>query len=227
MIRIAIADDQPLFAESLKYVLEGASKKQIQVLGIAQNGKEAIKMVRDDEPDVILMDIRMPVMDGVEATKIIHSDYPQTRILILTTFDDDDLAITALSSGATGYVLKDVSAENLIAAIEAVAAGVFYFAPSVGMKLVHKIKADDKNPYHSTEFFIAEAISKWPQLTRREAEIVFYASRAFTNAQISNSLHISENTVKNHLASIYEKLKIHNRLQLITLVAPVLHNVKE
>ena len=214
-------------AESLQFVLEGASKGRIRVIGIAENGEEAVKMVEPDNPDVILMDIRMPRMDGVQATKIIHNNYPQTKILILTTFDDDNLAVAALSNGATGYVLKDVSAENLIGAIEAVAEGAFYFAPSVGIKLVHMINPDDQEPHPTTEFFVAESIAKWPRLTRREAEIVYCASRAFTNAQIGDLLHISNNTVKNHLSSVFEKLEIRSRLQLIALVAPVLQKAKE
>jgi DNA-binding NarL/FixJ family response regulator len=226
MIQVAIADDQHLFAESLQFVLQGASNGQIQVIGIAENGEEAVRMVEKNRPDVILMDVRMPVMDGVEATKIIHRDFPETKVLILTTFDDDDLAVAALSSGATGYVLKDVHALNLIRSIESVADGAFYFAPSVGMKLVHMINPDDQQPLFGKEDFVVGSIAQWPELTRREAEIVYHVALAFTNAEIGERLHISHNTVKNHMSSIFEKLGIRSRLQLIALVAPVLEKLK-
>ena len=227
MIRVAIADDQHLFAESLQFVLQGASKGQIRVIGIAEDGEKAVKLVEQEHPEVILMDVRMPRMDGVEATKIIHRDFPETKVMILTTFDDDDLAVAALSSGATGYVLKDVHAANLIRSIEAVADGAFYFAPSVGMKLVHMINPDDQQPQLGKEVFITESIAKWPGLTRREAEVVYCASRAFTNAEIGAHLHISGNTVKNHMSSVFEKLEIRSRLQLIALVAPVLQKLEK
>jgi DNA-binding NarL/FixJ family response regulator len=227
MIRVAIADDQRLFAESLQYVIQGASDGRIRVIGIAENGEEAVKLVEKEHPDVILMDVRMPHMDGVEATKIIHRDFPETKVLILTTFDDDDLAVAALSSGATGYVLKDVHALNLIRSIESVADGAFYFAPSVGMKLAQMINPDDQKPLFGKEEFVVGSIAEWPVLTRREAELVYYAALAFTNADIGEQLNISPHTVKNHMSSIFEKLGIRSRLQLIALVAPVHEKLKK
>lgn len=223
MIRVLVADDQRLFAESLKYVLEGASRGSIEVIGIAENGRVAVQMTESHDPDVVLMDIRMPVMDGVKATSAIHQDFPRTKVLVLTTFNDDDLAVSALSSGATGYVLKDTAPQDLIRAIDAVANGAFYIAPTVGIKLIHLLSPEDAYGRSQKEVAIPAIIGTWNSLTRREAEIAYFAALALTNAEIGNQLFISAKTVKNHLRSIFSKLKIRSRLQLITAVAPVVH----
>ncbi|MBT3273208.1 MAG: response regulator transcription factor [Spirochaetales bacterium] len=224
MINVAIADDLHLFSESLKFVLEAAGEGKIVVSGIAKNGKEAIQLVSKVKPDVILMDIRMPVMDGVEATKFIHQHYPDTKVLILTTFIDDDLVVGALSNGATGYVLKDVGPEDLILSIEAVAKGAYYIAPSVGVRLVQRASVDDDNEDLKMEAAIGKVVVSWPNLTSREAQIAYYTARALTNSEIAQKLSISTNTVKNHLSSVFDKLKIHSRLQVIALVGPVLQS---
>lgn len=218
-IRVLIVDDQHLFAESLKFVLQGESRGRIEVVGIAENGRDAVARVEEDKPDVILMDIRMPVMDGVDATTIIHASYPDIRIMILTTFDDDELAVNALSSGATAYVLKDVDPPDLILSIEAVFRGGFYISPSVGFKLLDIIRHDTVEGAYVRERQILRILQKKPMLTRREAEILLFAARAYTNKRIGSQLNISEKTVKNHMSSIYAKLDIHNRLQLIQEVA--------
>ena len=225
MIRVVIADDQRLFAESLQFVLQGASQGRVEVTGIAENGEEAVSMVKRDRPAVVLMDVRMPVMDGVQATRIIHKNYPETKVLILTTFDDDDLAVRALSSGATGYVLKDVAAEDLILSIEAVAKGVFYIAPSVGLKLIDKMSTREQHDESAKQRAVAGLIARYAAFTRREAEIVYLAALALTNAEIGTQLSISDKTVKNHLSAIFGKLKIHSRLQLISRIAPVLQEL--
>lgn len=217
-ISVMIVEDQCLFAEGLQYVLEGESRGQIKVIGIANNGKQAIEMTRQKQPDVILMDIRMPIMDGVEATEVIHRQHPKINIMILTTFDDDELAYQALSCGAKGYVLKSVAPEDLVLAVNAVKQGAIYLSPSVGFKLVDKLSppghADGKEGGLST----AAILSKIPSLTLREAEILGQVVAAKRNAEIAEKLFISEKTVKNHISNIYDKLGIHNRLQLISYV---------
>ena len=217
-IRVLIVDDQHLFAESLKFVLRGESKGRIEVIGIGENGKDAIALTERSHPDVILMDIRMPVMDGVEATAVIHKKHPGRKIMILTTFDDDELAVNALSNGATGYVLKDVDPSDLILSIEAVSKGAFYISRSVGFRLFDSKKPGADGADKEKETFVLYMIRNTRSLTRREAEILYLAAKGRTNKSIGEDLSISEKTVKNHIGSIYEKLKVHNRLQLINYV---------
>ncbi len=217
--KVLIVDDQHLFAESLKFVLQGESRGRIEVIAIAANGREAVELVQATTPDVILMDIRMPVMDGVDATAAIHESWPNIKILILTTFDDDELAISALSRGATGYVLKDVDPPDLILSIEAVHRGAFFISPAVGLKLVDIMKPDGGGAAKEREELVLSLMRDVPSLTRREAEILYLAAKARANKSIGDELFISEKTVKNHLSSIYQKLSIHNRLQLIHYVA--------
>lgn len=218
-IKVLIVDDQHLFAESLRFVLQGDSDDKIEVVSIAEDGSQAIEQAHTLQPDVILMDIRMPVMDGVEATGIIHDRFPEIKILILTTFDDDELAVDALSHGATGYVLKDVDPSDLILSIEAVHKGAFYISPSVGFKLLDIMHPDADHKEREKESLIPELLRASPDLTRREAEIAYMTAKAYTNKQIADLLFIAEKTVKNHLFSIYDKLGIHNRLALINHVS--------
>jgi DNA-binding NarL/FixJ family response regulator len=137
---ILIVDDQDLFAKGLQLVIEGEGKGEIKVLGIAKDGYEAIEYTERLNPDIILMDIRMPRMDGVEATKIIIEKHPGIKIMILTTFDDDEYAYNALSAGAMGFILKSVQPEELVLAIGAVKNNALYVSSSVGFKLVEKMK---------------------------------------------------------------------------------------
>jgi len=212
-IKVLVVDDQHLFAESLKFVLEGEGKGKIEVTGIGENGKEAVVLAEKNRPDVILMDIRMPIMDGVEATAAIPKRHPEIKIMILTTFDDDELAFNALSNGASGYVLKNVDPSDLVLSIEAVSKGGFYISRSVGFRLFSADGVDKQK-----ERVVLDLIRTSPSLTRREAEILYLAARGRTNKSIADEFHISEKTVKNHVAAIYDKLDIHNRLQLINHV---------
>ena len=214
-----IVDDQHLFAESLKYVLQGESLGKITVLHIAANGKEAIEFVQETQPDVILMDIRMPVMDGVEATKRIHNQFPHINIMILTTFDDDQLAYEALNRGAIGYVLKNIDPPDLVLSVRSVHRGIMFISPSVGFKLVGKMNIPSIEGMQQTDpnsgSMVTKIIHLFPGLSIREAEIITEILKANRNKEIARNLCISENTVKNHLSSIYDKINIHNRLGLI------------
>jgi DNA-binding NarL/FixJ family response regulator len=220
-INVLIVDDQHLFAESLRFVLHGESSGRIEVVGIAENGREAVELVEAHEPDVVLMDIRMPVMDGVDATAAIHARWPGIEIMILTTFDDDELAVSALSHGATAYVLKDVDPPDLIRSIEAVHDGAFYISRSVGQKLVEIVKMEGIDRERLRSDVAIELIERVPSLTRREAEILYLAAQALTNKSIAEELFLSEKTVKNHMSSIYRKVGVHNRLQVIQFVSKV------
>jgi DNA-binding NarL/FixJ family response regulator len=220
-IRVVIADDQHLFAEGLKHVLQGASAGGIQVVGTASNGAEAVELATRHDPDLILMDIRMPEMDGVEATEIIHREHPEVKILVLTTFDDDDLAYRALQCGANGFVLKNIEPEDLVQAVQAVKRGVLYVSPSVGFRLLDNMRSSVAQKVDSQDNLVARISARIPSLTLREAEVLAHVVRADRNQEIAERLFISEKTVKNHISNIYDKLGIHNRLKLIAYVSEI------
>ena len=173
-IKVLIADDQRLFAHGIEIILRTYGKTGIAVAGIAENGSQAVRMAERLRPDVILMDVRMPVMDGTEATRRIHRAHPEIKILVLTTFDDDDYVFNALDAGAIGYVVKNVKPDQLVTAIRAVHAGDYFVSPAVGYKLVQRAREGarmgpgDPTQYHGELNFIQ---SKFERLTRREAEI--------------------------------------------------------
>ena len=217
-IRVLIVDDQALFRDGLRYILQGESQGNITVVGAADNGRQAVEMVDRLRPDVVLMDIRMPLMDGVKATQILHEKHPKIRIMVLTTFDDDELVFGALRCGATGYVLKCVEPRDLVLAVEAVHHGMMFVSPSVGLKLVDASHGDRERSEVRLHQRAARILAKLPALSLREAEVLSLASEALRNRDIAERLCISENTVKNHISIIYDKLGIHNRLQLITHV---------
>ncbi len=221
-----IADDQHLFAESLRFVLLGESEGRIETLGIAENGKVAVELVKSLRPDIVLMDIRMPEMDGVEATARIHDQYPEVKTIILTTFDDDELAVSALSGGASGYVLKDVDPQDLIRCIEAVYKGAYYISPSVGIKLFDMMKSTGPTIEVEKERMVLGYLNQLPELSRRECEILYFVARAKSNKEIASNLYISEKTVKNHLSSVYSKLQVHNRLELINRILALSEKIR-
>lgn len=198
-IRILLVDDQSLFVENLKVILE-LNDPSLQVVGIASHGKMALSMVRESPPHVILMDVRMPQMDGVEATKLIHHEFPHVKIMMLTTFDDDIYVHRALNNGAAGYVLKNISSENLIQSIKSLNLGQGQISPSLITKLVSPNREID----HVYDLDI---------LSSRERDVLFLLSRGYDNQEISEKLFIAHQTVKNHIGHIYEKLNIHHRME--------------
>ena len=213
-IKVLIADDQRLFAHGIEIILRSHARDEIAVAGIAENGRQAVRMAERLQPDVILMDVRMPVMDGTEATRRIHAAHPNIKILVLTTFDDDDYVFSALDAGAIGYVLKNVKPEQLVTAIRAVHAGDYFVSPAVGYKLVQRAQEGvqnerrDASRHHGELNFIQ---SKFESLTRREAEILHLLLRDFDNREIAEQLFIAEQTVRNHVSVIYTKLGVSDR----------------
>ena len=213
-IKVLIADDQRLFAHGIEIILRSHARDEIAVAGIAENGRQAVRMAERLQPDVILMDVRMPVMDGTEATRRIHAAHPNIKILVLTTFDDDDYVFSALDAGAIGYVLKNVKPEQLVTAIRAVHAGDYFVSPAVGYKLVRRAQEGvqnerrDASRHHGELNFIQ---SKFESLTRREAEILHLLLRDFDNREIAEQLFIAEQTVRNHVSVIYTKLGVSDR----------------
>ena len=210
MIKVMIVDDQALIREGLNMML--SLYENIEIVDEANNGKEAIEKIEVNEVDVILMDIRMPVMDGVEATKIIKKRYPNSKILILTTFNEDEYIFQGLNYGADGYILKDVSSKELVKGIETVYEGNVLLQPEVATRVVSAMK--NNVIYKSDDVVLKE-------LTPREREIAYLVSEGRTNKEISETLYITEGTVKNHITKILDKLEIRDRTQLALIIKDV------
>jgi DNA-binding NarL/FixJ family response regulator len=205
-LRVVIADDQALVRAGFRMILEADT--DLQVVGDAADGEQAIRVVRRLDPDVVLMDIRMPVLDGLEATRrILSTGSARPRVIMLTTFDADEYVYTALRAGASGFLLKDVSPEQLVAAVRLVAAGDALLAPSITRRLVERFAAPTRTPV--TE---AEGLST---LTSREREVLVLMARGLSNSEIAEHLTLSEATVKTHVARILSKLGIRDRVQAV------------
>lgn len=206
MIRILVADDQPLMRDGLKTVLD--LQKDFHVIGTARNGSEAARLADALQPDILLMDIRMPEMDGVEGLKLIRRKHPELKVIMLTTFNDDEYIIQALAAGANGYLLKDLEMEKLSEAIRDAAAGKMIMPPAVAAKLAEglsRISLEKKGA----------AAAKALELSERELEIAGMMVQGFTNRQISATLYISEGTVRNYISGIYEKIGINDRTKAV------------
>jgi DNA-binding NarL/FixJ family response regulator len=236
--RVVLADDQVLFVDSLKTVLEFAAE-DIVVAGIALNGKEAVELVREQRPDVVLMDVRMPQMDGVEATRMIRREFPDIGVVMLTTFDDDEYVFSALEYGARGYLLKDIPTDELVASIRAIRTGTMQISPSVVRKLIRRGGEGveppvDRGPQGDGSRQVdggggsdalPDASTDWlDRLSLRERDILSLLKKGYYNKQIADELSISEQTVKNHLSTIYRKMGVHSRLQALQLLASVGHD---
>jgi DNA-binding NarL/FixJ family response regulator len=206
---ILIADDQRLFADGLRVVIE-SREPRFSVVGIAANGREAVEMADDLKPQIILMDVRMPEMDGVMATKLIHDKHPDIKILILTTFDDDEYVTYSLRNGAVGYLLKNRPAEELIDSIRALAKGIVQIDAAISAKLL--------GASHSGKIDSDEILRRLHTLTSREKEILDHLAKAERIVKIADELSIAEQTVRNHIGNIYNKLGIHDRLEIVNYV---------
>lgn len=209
-INVLLVDDQQLFTENLKLMLETLSE-DIRVIGIAVNGDEAISMAETLRPDIILMDVSMPVLDGVKATRIIHEKFPKVKIVILTTFPDDSYVKDALHYGAYGYILKNIRSEDLISSIRAIARGAALLSPAILKNLINK---EDTNPLsHPKNNEYMEILSR---LGKREKEILKLLAKGYSNMEIANAIFISEPTVRNYISSIYAKVGTKDRLQVMS-----------
>lgn len=207
MIKVLIADDQELIRQSLQIVLN--TRKNMRVTDVVSNGQEVIQSIRKEMPDVILMDIRMPKMDGVQCTKIIKENYPQIKIIILTTFDDDEFVYNALKFGASGYLLKGVSMEELAEAIATVHSGRAMINPDIATKVVKLFSQMAKADY---SIQVEERNTK--ELTRTEWRVVEQVEYGGSNKEIAERLNLSEGTVRNYLSAILNKLGLRDRTQL-------------
>ena len=222
-IRVLIADDQRLFAKSLKVVLEGYGEDAIEVVAVAYDGNEALRLVGETHPDVVLMDVRMPVLDGVKATKEILAHSPNTKIMILTTFDDDEYVLHAIENGALGYVLKNIEPEELIISVKAIFSGTFLIDSTIGHRLLTGGTEGLAQNVHAAD--IAEVnflLSHFPALSRREAEVLHMIAANWDNREIAETLGIAEQTVKNYASRIYAKVDVADRLHAIQAVKRLL-----
>jgi two-component system NarL family response regulator len=203
-LRVLIVDDQPLFRRGLQLVLRTVTG--VEVIGEAGDGLEAVEKVRELVPDVVLMEVRMPVMNGIEAARRIRSEVPSTRILMLTMSDDEGDLFDAVKAGANGYLLKVVSIEEVAEAIRAVGRGHSLISPSMASKLLDEFTTLAQRAEGGPE--LAPAV-----LTGREVEILRLVARGLSNRYIASEMSISENTVKNHVRNILEKLHLHDRME--------------
>jgi len=205
-INVLIVDDQRLVREGISSLLE--IQEGIRVVGVAQNGQEAVEQALKHKPDIILMDIRMPIMDGIEATIEIRKKLPECKMLMLTTFDDDEYILKSMAAGASGYLLKDIPAADLAQAVILTHKGVSQMATSVAGKLANFLKqVPGAEPVPETE-----ALPDIP-LTRRELDVLQHVAQGKTNKEIAEALCVSEGTVKNHVSNILSSLGLRDRVQ--------------
>jgi DNA-binding NarL/FixJ family response regulator len=203
IIRVAVVDDQRLFTKGLSGLVD--MLPNVEVVGVAYDGEEAVALCRETEPDVVLMDISMPKMDGISATREIRSLLPQTAVIMLTAHEEDEQVFGGIKAGAQGYLLKDAEPEDLSRAIRTVHAGDTIIAPDLAHKML--------NTFESGK--ISGSSRLMPPLTERELEVIRALAQGKSDRQIANSLGISEKTVRNHTSNIYRKLHIFDRTQAV------------
>lgn len=213
VLRVALADDQKLFVESLSRTIT-ARARDIEIVGIAYNGREILEIVDEKHPQLVLMDVRMPVLDGVESCRILLERYPELKVMMLTTFDDDEYVVDALRYGAVGYLLKNISPEEVITSICAVREGAIQMSPEVARRHFNKVyEAMESDSEHNTR------LPAWyVALSQKERRIVVLVSKGRTNKEIGNEVHLANQTVRNYISGIYQKLGITNRAELIRMV---------
>jgi DNA-binding NarL/FixJ family response regulator len=205
MIRVLICDDQVVVCEGLRAILSTAPG--IEVVGIANDGEEGLKLVESLHPDMVLMDLKMPIMNGIEATRTIRQRFPGVKVLVLTTYDFDEWVFDAIRSGASGYLLKDTPRDALVSAIQGTISGKTFVDPAVAGKLFKQVSQTTS----STDTDLAELLSE------RELAVLRLLARGLNNTEISQKLFLSEGTVRNYVSSLFSKLGVADRTQAAVL----------
>ncbi len=202
-MQIMIADDHPLFAKGLKNLL---TSENFDIVGVVKNGKKAVEEALKKRPDVILMDIKMPDLDGIKATKKIKDELPETSIIILTSFEEEDSLFKAIKAGASGYLLKSLDGEELIESLKEIARGKNPFSPGLEDCLLNEFRQSDQEEDNARSNV---------ELTERQLEVIKLVSNGFTYQEVANQLFLSERTIKYHMEQIKEKLSYKNKAQVI------------
>lgn len=200
-MKILLCDDQAVIRDGMEMLLQ--LEKDFQVVGTAQDGFEAVELAAKKQPDLILMDLKMPGMNGIEATREIRKKYPDMKILVLTTYDDDEWVFDAIRAGASGYLLKDTPRQKIVEAIRGTMDGKSFVDPAVAGKLLNQVASNQTQP---------ASILK-DKLTERELDVLRLLAKGMTNTDIAGTLHLSEGTVRNHVSAILEKLGVSDRTQ--------------
>jgi len=200
-MKVLICDDQAIIRDGLEMLLK--LEKDIEVVGQAQDGAEAVELAAKLQPDLMLMDLKMPGMTGIEATRQIRARYPHIKVLVLTTYDDDEWVFDAIRAGAAGYLLKDTPREEVIKAVRGTMAGKSFVDPAVAGKLLTQVAGKAVQP----------PTLLTDKLTERETDVLRLIARGFTNPDIAAQLHLSEGTVRNHVSAIFAKLDVADRTQ--------------
>jgi DNA-binding NarL/FixJ family response regulator len=214
MIRVLLVDDQTLIRQGIHLLLE--IEPDIQVVGQAANGEEALRQAAALHPDVILMDVRMPVMDGVVATRQLGLRFPEIKVIILTTFEDDETVFEGLKAGARGYLLKDISSEEMAEAVRKVAAGEALIQSRLTSKVLTEFSRLASATDRQTTVKVGSSNGALPvPLTERELEVLQALARGLSNREIAGQLVITEGTVKNHVSSLIEKMGVRDRTQAV------------
>jgi len=205
MIRIVICDDQAVVREGLEMILN--ADYEIEVVGLAEDGLRAIELAKEKKPDLVLMDLNMPGMNGIQATREITKHLPEIKVLVLTTFGEDDWVFDAVRSGALGYLLKGTPRQELVAAVKGTVAGESHIDPSIGGKLLAQV-AKNSEGKHTTLAV---------ELSERELEVLKLIAQGFTNSNIAERLHLTKGTVRNYVSAILSKLDVSDRTQAAVL----------
>jgi len=204
-MKVIVCDDQAIVRDGLELLLK--LEPDFEVVGLAQDGAEAVELAAKTEPDLVLMDLKMPCTNGVEATRRILAQRPQTKVLVLTTFDDDEWVVDAIRAGASGYLLKDTPRDKVVEAMRGTVAGKAFVDPTVAGKLLSQVASQQEQP----------SVLITDKLTGREVEVLRLIARGLPNGDIAEELHLSEGTVRNHVSSIFSKLDVGDRTQAAIL----------
>ena len=213
-IRVLLVDDQPLLLQGFAMIL--SVEEDVEVVGQVDDGAKVLDAVGALRPDVILMDVQMPVLDGIEATRQVVAAHPDVKVVILTTFDRDDYLFDALEAGASGFLLKNADPDDLVDAVRAAAHGHALLAPEVTMRVIHRMTSGDNPAEHPGEGEEAAGDRiPLPSLTEREREVLALLARGLSNAEIAREAYVSEATVKTHVSNVLAKLGVRDRVQAV------------